>query len=190
MDVGARIKQRRIELKISADELADKIGKSRATVYRYENGDIENMPTTVLEPIANALNTTPAYLMGWDDDPDGWEAIANKEGIAPPNDYDGTPESWYRFKINAENDYYKEETEYIKFALDDYQFRSHAETYRLLNKPNQDKVDNYTKNLLNIQRLENEQEYSLLNAAHERTDIPITEEMKQADDDIMNDENF
>ena len=48
MDVGARIKQRRIELKISADELADKIGKSRATVYRYENGDIENMPTTVL----------------------------------------------------------------------------------------------------------------------------------------------
>ena len=31
---------------------------------------------------------------------------------------------------------------------------------------------------------------ALLNAAHERTDIPITEEMKQADDDIMNDENF
>ena len=31
---------------------------------------------------------------------------------------------------------------------------------------------------------------ALLNAAHERTDIPVTEEMKQADDDIMNDENF
>lgn len=30
----------------------------------------------------------------------------------------------------------------------------------------------------------------VLNAAHERTDIPVTEEMRQADDDIMNDENF
>ena len=55
MKVGDRIKQRRLKLEISADELADKIGKSRATVYRYENGDIENMPTTVLEPIADGL---------------------------------------------------------------------------------------------------------------------------------------
>lgn len=67
MNVGARIKQRRIELGIDADTLAEKIGKSRATIYRYENGDIENMPTTVLEPIARALNTTPAYLMGWEE---------------------------------------------------------------------------------------------------------------------------
>lgn len=65
MKIGDRIKQRRIELGFDADELAKRIGKSRATVYRYENGDIENMPTTVLEPIAKALNTTPAYLMGW-----------------------------------------------------------------------------------------------------------------------------
>lgn len=65
MNVGDKIKQRRIELGMDADELALKIGKSRATVYRYENGEIENMPTTVLEPIARALNTTPAYLMGW-----------------------------------------------------------------------------------------------------------------------------
>lgn len=67
MNIGDRIKQRRLELGIDADELANRIGKSRATIYRYENGDIENMPTTVLEPIAKALNTTPAYLMGWDD---------------------------------------------------------------------------------------------------------------------------
>lgn len=190
MKVGDRIKQRRLKLEISADELADKIGKSRATVYRYENGDIENMPTTVLEPIADALNTTPAYLMGWEDDPDDWESIANSEGIAPPNDYEGTPESWYSAKINAEKNYYNEEAAYVKFALNDFQFRSHAETYRLLNKPNRDKADHYTENLLNIQRLENDQEHFLLNAAHERTDIPVTEEMKQHDDNIMDDENF
>lgn len=61
MSIGDRIRQRRIELGLEVDELAQKIGKSRATIYRYENGDIENMPTTVLEPIAKALNTTPAY---------------------------------------------------------------------------------------------------------------------------------
>ena len=65
MNTGDRIKQRRIELGFTADVLAEKIGKSRATIYRYENGDIENMPTTILEPLAKALNTTPADLMGW-----------------------------------------------------------------------------------------------------------------------------
>ena len=64
MNTGDRIKQRRIELGLTADELANRIGKSRATIYRYENGDIENMPTTILEPLAKALNTTPADLMG------------------------------------------------------------------------------------------------------------------------------
>lgn len=65
MNTGDRIKQRRLELGLTADDLAEKIGKSRATIYRYENGDIENMPTPVLEPLAKALDTTPADLMGW-----------------------------------------------------------------------------------------------------------------------------
>ena len=65
MNTGDRIKQRRLELGLTADDLAQKIGKSRATIYRYENGDIENMPTPILEPLAKALDTTPADLMGW-----------------------------------------------------------------------------------------------------------------------------
>ena len=66
MNTSDRIKQRRLEIGLSADELATRIGKSRATIYRYENGDIENMPTSVLEPLAKALDTTPADLMGWE----------------------------------------------------------------------------------------------------------------------------
>ena len=65
MRIGERIKQRRLELGYSADTLAKMLNKNRATIYRYENGDIENMPIDVLEPLAKALNTTPAYLMGW-----------------------------------------------------------------------------------------------------------------------------
>ena len=67
MRIGERIKQRRLELGYTADALAKMLNKNRATIYRYENGDIENMPIDVLEPLAKALNTTPAYLMGWTD---------------------------------------------------------------------------------------------------------------------------
>jgi len=67
MRIGERIKQRRLELGYTADMLAKMLNKNRATIYRYENGDIENMPIDVLEPLAKALNTTPAYLMGWKD---------------------------------------------------------------------------------------------------------------------------
>lgn len=65
MTVGERIKQRRLELHMSVDEVAAKLGKNRATVYRYESNDIENLPTSVLIPLARVLETTPAELMGW-----------------------------------------------------------------------------------------------------------------------------
>ena len=68
MKIGERIRQRRKFLGLSVDELAEKLGKNRATIYRYESNDIEKLPTTVLEPLAKALKTTPAYLMGWEDD--------------------------------------------------------------------------------------------------------------------------
>ncbi len=65
MNIGERIKQRRKELKMSADELGKRLGKDRSTIYRYEKGDIENLPLDILEPIAAVLQTTPQYLMGW-----------------------------------------------------------------------------------------------------------------------------
>jgi transcriptional regulator with XRE-family HTH domain len=66
MKIGDRIKIRRKHLKMSADELGRRLGKDRSTIYRYEKGDIENMPLDILEPIAVALDTTPQYLMGWE----------------------------------------------------------------------------------------------------------------------------
>ncbi|WP_303015401.1 helix-turn-helix domain-containing protein [Holdemania massiliensis] len=67
MLTSERIKQRRRDLRMSIDDLAEAIGKNRTTVYRYESGDIENLPLSVIEPLAKALRTTPEYLMGWDD---------------------------------------------------------------------------------------------------------------------------
>lgn len=65
LTTGERIKKRRKELGYSAEELAKKMGKNRATIYRYEGDEIENMSLTVIDELAEALNVDPAYLMGW-----------------------------------------------------------------------------------------------------------------------------
>lgn len=63
MTTAERIKQRRKELGLRAEDVAEKIGVSRSTVFRYESGEIEKLPYTNLVPIAKALNTTVEYLM-------------------------------------------------------------------------------------------------------------------------------
>ena len=68
MTVGERIKQRRKELGLSADELAEKLNKNRATVYRYESSDIERIPAEVLKPLSEILQVSPEYLMGWSEE--------------------------------------------------------------------------------------------------------------------------
>lgn len=63
--IGCRIRERRKELGMSVDEIADKLGKNRATIYRYENGEVDKLPIDVFEPLAKILNTSPAILLGW-----------------------------------------------------------------------------------------------------------------------------
>ena len=65
---GQRIKERRKQLEMSADDVAAELGVSRSTIFRYENGQIEKIPANVLEKLAVILRTTPAYLMGWQDE--------------------------------------------------------------------------------------------------------------------------
>jgi len=67
LTIGERIRERRKQLGLTVDELSERLGKNRATVYRYESNDIEKLPTTVLEPLAKALDVSPAYLMGWEE---------------------------------------------------------------------------------------------------------------------------
>lgn len=63
--IHERIKRLRKQNKLSVDEIIKKLNISRATYYRYESNEIEKLPLTILEPLAKILNTTPAYLMGW-----------------------------------------------------------------------------------------------------------------------------
>jgi transcriptional regulator with XRE-family HTH domain len=66
MTTGERIRTRRKQLGMSVDDLAAKLGKNRATIYRYESDTIE-MPACLLKPLADALDTIPDELMDWGD---------------------------------------------------------------------------------------------------------------------------
>ena len=76
MTVGQRMKARRKQLGMNAERVAEDLGISPSTVYRYENGDIEKMGIDKLKPIAEVLHTTPSYLMGWTDDPVDYESMS------------------------------------------------------------------------------------------------------------------
>lgn len=64
--VGDRIKNLRKELGISQTDFANRIGVSKQTLYKYENGIITNIPSDKIEAIATKFNISPARLMGWD----------------------------------------------------------------------------------------------------------------------------
>lgn len=92
MNIGSRIKHRRMELKMSADALARKIGKDRSTIYRYESGSITKLSAEMLEPLADALETTPAYLIGLDRSTESVVAsFVSSEGVQLRH-----MESWYQ----------------------------------------------------------------------------------------------
>jgi transcriptional regulator with XRE-family HTH domain len=67
MTVGERIKQRRKQLGMSAEFIAEKLNMHPSTIYRYENGEIEKFGIDKLKPIAAILQTTVSSLMGWEE---------------------------------------------------------------------------------------------------------------------------
>ena len=68
MDKGERIKELREGKNITQTELADMIGTTKQNIYKYENGIITNIPSDKIELMAEKLDVSPAYIMGWASD--------------------------------------------------------------------------------------------------------------------------
>ena len=69
MNISDYIRKRRLELGLTMKKLSEKVGVSEGTVSRWESGKIVSMRQDKLSDLAEALQTTPSYLMGWTDDP-------------------------------------------------------------------------------------------------------------------------
>lgn len=64
-----RLRQRRIDMGLTQEEVGDVVGISRSAVQKHERGIIKNVYTSTVELFAKALRCSPAYLMCWTDDP-------------------------------------------------------------------------------------------------------------------------
>ena len=78
-DIMKRMKNRREELNMSYQTLSEKVGISKSTLQRYETGFIKKVPINQVQIIAKALNVTPGYLMGWENDNENQTYYLNPE---------------------------------------------------------------------------------------------------------------
>ena len=163
MDIGSRIKHKREMLKMSQEELAQKVGyKSRSSINKIEL-DGRGLPQSKIVAFAKALETTPAYLMGWEHE----------------IDYIAKTDSGAEFLIETRrkhSHFSKEES--LEFKL--------LDIFSELMADNKQKIIEYAEKVLEIQNFE----APVLKAAHERTDIKVTDEMRKHDDKIMDSDDF
>ena len=86
MTIGDRIKRRREELRLSQDELAKKLGyKSRSSLNKIELNQ-RDLPQSKIKAIADALNTTPSYIMGWEENQNESKEAENTEYKLTPDE--------------------------------------------------------------------------------------------------------
>ncbi len=64
-----RLRKRRIDMGLTQEEVGAVVGISRSAVQKYEKNVIKNVYTSTVELFAQALRCSPAYLLGWTDDP-------------------------------------------------------------------------------------------------------------------------
>ncbi len=77
MQIGERLKLKRKELGISVESIAEELGVSYTTIYRYEASSISKIPVETFDKICKILGVTPAELMGSEE-----ATEADKEEIA------------------------------------------------------------------------------------------------------------
>lgn len=68
MPMNDKIKSLRKLQGLTLQEVGDAVGVGKSTVRKWESGDIENMRRDKIAALAKALHTTPAYLMGWEEE--------------------------------------------------------------------------------------------------------------------------
>lgn len=67
-DVGKKIKELRLAKGLTLEQVANHVGVGKSTVRKWETGMIANMRRDKIAALAGALGTTPALLLGWEDE--------------------------------------------------------------------------------------------------------------------------
>ncbi len=81
-NIGQRIKRKREDQKLSLQFVADKLDVNRSSVMRWENGETNRIKLPMLERLAQILQTTPGYLMGYEEE-DKHSLYTSGQCVAP-----------------------------------------------------------------------------------------------------------
>lgn len=85
MTMGDKIHFLRVDLNLTLQELGDKVGVGASTVRKWETGYIKNLRTDKLQALADALNTSVDYLMGWTENNVHVESVGTVNGVIGQN---------------------------------------------------------------------------------------------------------
>ena len=84
MTTGERIKILRKEHNLTQEELGAKIGVQKAAIQKYEKGTVKNIKRNSLIKLAQILDTTPEYILGWDEIPSNMEPADDADMVMIP----------------------------------------------------------------------------------------------------------
>lgn len=77
MTKGQRIKQLRESRKMTQSELAERLKTTKQTISKYEKNIVTNIPSDRIEALATILDSTPEYILGWEQVQQKNDAIAD-----------------------------------------------------------------------------------------------------------------
>lgn len=158
---GEKIKEARKQERLTQKQLADLIGAAHNSISDWENNKNKPDPDTI-ELLCGVLKITPNYLLKSSEDD---ISPKEKQLIKKYRDLDAHGKKMVDFTLNEEWERSKEIHKVESAPLYSYQ--------PVQGSMVAEGVDSYG-----------------ISAAHERTDIAVTDEMRQHDDNIMDDENF
>jgi transcriptional regulator with XRE-family HTH domain len=78
MTMGERIKQLRIQHNMSMDELGRRLGVGKTAIFKYEKGQVENLPRSTIEKMSIIFGVSPSYLMCFEEWDQNSQALSDE----------------------------------------------------------------------------------------------------------------
>lgn len=144
MDMGKRIKSKRLELGYTQEELAAKVGLQKSAIAKYENGRVENMKRSMILKMAEELKCTPAYLMGW-------------ESASTKRNFMYTFPDGFSFLVEFEQSSQKEQADRLNRYTDRLnRYLDSFPKYASCSEAGQEKINKYIDNVFEMEQAEKE----------------------------------
>ena len=180
MELKERIKQLCNLQHISMNKLEDTLGFGKGYISKLNNS---NPNISKIQKIADYFGVTVDYLLGNEIiDPDKWDAEAAQFEAKISAFYYQLRGLGWNYESEGEGDMYTLSNNSVSFKITTKEFGSFVDYMEETCKKRLQRL--YEKSGMNLFQTD-----QVLNAAHERTDIKVTDEMRQHDEDLINGDN-